>query len=199
MHPIVPRAATVGLFGVLAFCAPVAQAASILTKVDSLGALAQPYTTNYGSSFTAGQISPTDTFYEDYRFTIDAGQFSSISATFDLPPVFAISNLSARLLIDSDPAAAIKTPWTLPSSVVLQKWSSTLLTSQGAAGTVQVINPYSLDAGSYIFEVRGQVTGAAGGSYAGVFNIASVPEPTGLLMAFAGLGMLVVFGRRHAR
>ena len=63
-------------------------------------------------------------------------------------------------------------------------------------GSTYNINPVTLTAGNYFLEVRGRSTGLAGGSYGGAINIAAVPEPTGLLMAAAGMGMLA-FGLRR--
>lgn len=186
------------LSAVLLLAAPVAHAADVLTKVTSYGTVSLPFTTGYSSTLTPAQVTPSDLFYEDYRFTVADGTFSSVSATFDLGQIFSISNLSARLLVDPDPTAMPTTPWSLPPASVLQRWSDVVASGQGT-GNVQVINPYSLSAGSYIFEVRGNVTGAAGGSYGGVFNIAAVPEADGMLMGFAGIALIGLFGRRRAR
>lgn len=182
----------------LLLATPLAHSANVLTKVTSYGAVSLPFTTGYGSTLTPAQVTPSDVFYEDYRFTVADGTFSSVSATFDLGQIFSIANLSARLLIDTDPTSMPTTPWALASASVLQRWSDVVASGQGS-GTVQVINPYSLSGGSYIFEVRGNVLGAAGGSYGGVFNIAAVPEADGILMAFAGIALVGLFGRRRAR
>ncbi len=190
-----------GLSAALLLAAPLAHAANVLTKVTSYGAVPLPFTTGYSSTLTPAQVTPTDLFYEDYRFTVADGTFSSVSATFDLGQIFSISNLQARLLVDPDPTSMPITPWALTSASVLQRWSNAVASGQGT-GTLQAINPYSLAAGSYIFEVRGNVTGAAGGSYGGVFNVAAVPEADGMLMAFAGIALVGLFGlfsRRRVR
>ena len=181
----------------LLLASPLAHSANVLTKVTSYDTVALPFTTGYSSTLTPAQVTPTDLFYEDYRFTVADGTFSSVSATFDLGQIFSISNLQARLMVDPDPTSMPTTPWNLTGASVLQRWSNVVASGQGT-GSVQAINPYSLSAGSYIFEVRGSVTGAAGGSYGGVFNIAAVPEAEGLLMAFAGIALVGLFGRRRA-
>ncbi len=181
----------------LLLASPLAHSANVLTKVTSYGTVALPFTTGYSSTLTPAQVTPTDLFYEDYRFTVADGTFSSVSATFDLGQIFSISNLQARLMVDPDPTSMPTTPWNLTGASVLQRWSNVVASGQGT-GSVQAINPYNLPAGSYIFEVRGSVTGAAGGSYGGVFNIAAVPEAEGLLMAFAGIALVGLFGRRRA-
>ena len=187
-----------GLTAVLLLAAPLAHASNVLTKVTSFGTVGLPFTTGYSSTLTPAQVTPTDLFYEDYRFTVADGTFSSVSATFDLGQIFSIANLSARLLVDPDPTSMPTTPWALTASSVLQRWSNAVASGMGT-GSVQAINPYSLAAGSYIFEVRGNVTGAAGGSYGGVFNIAAVPEVDGMLMAIAGIALLGLFGRGRRR
>jgi len=187
-----------GLPVALLLIAPLAHASNVLTKVTSYGTVSLPFTTGYSSTLTPAQVTPTDIFYEDYRFTVADGTFSSVSATFDLGQIFSIANLSARLLVDPDPTAMPTTPWTLTAASVLQRWSNVVASGQGT-GNVQAINPYNLSGGSYIFEVRGNVTGAAGGSYGGVFNIAAVPEADGMLMAFAGIALVGLFGRRRSR
>lgn len=60
-----------------------------------------------------------------------------------------------------------------------------------------MMNVSSLAAGTYTLEVRGQVVGSAGGAYAGVINVAEVPEPTTYLML--GLGLAVVAMRIRRR
>ena len=67
---------------------------------------------------------------------------------------------------------------------------ASILASSWGSGTAQVINPMTLGAGDYVVQIRGQVTGQFGGSYAGVINVAPVPEPSGVVLALAGMGLL---------
>ena len=53
-----------------------------------------------------------------------------------------------------------------------------------------VISPITLSAGNYVLEVRGDVVGTAGGSYAGVLNISPIPEPGEWVLMLIGLGMI---------
>ena len=66
-----------------------------------------------------------------------------------------------------------------------------------------MINPVQLGAGNYILEVRGNITGAAGGSYVGAMNFASVsavPEGDGLAFIAAGLSaMLCLRARKQSK
>lgn len=183
-------------FGALMALASAAHAESVQTKVVEFGSLPPNFTTSYGSTFLSSQIQPTDTFYEDYRFSVSSGSFSSVTATFNLGNVFGISNLSARLLSDPNGSLALTTtPSTISSASVLERWGAVVAEGTGD-GSLQLINPYALSAGSYVLEVRGNVVGDLGGSYAGVFNVASVPEASGAMMAAVGLGLLAAVRRR---
>ena len=186
---------TAVLGAVLALAGNAAMAADVVTQVQSFGTLSAPYSTFYGHTFTAAnQPSAADTFYDDYAFKVSDGAFSSISATFDLGSLLQISNLSARLFAGT-PWSGL-TPGTLNSADLLQRWSTTVASGTGT-GSVQSINPIVLGTGSYVLEVRGNVTGSSGGSYGGVFNLAPVPEPTGIAPAVAGLGFLGLVARRR--
>lgn len=174
----------------------VAQAANVVTKVQNFGPLSLPFSTFYGTTFTP-QSAPAagDTFYEDYAFTVSNGTFSSVSATFDLGSILQISNLQARLFAGLPWAGA--TPGVLNPADLLQRWSNVVSAGAGT-GSYQAITPYALGAGNYVLEIRGNVTGAAGGSYAGVFNVAAVPEPDALAMVLAGAGV-IGFGVRRRK
>ena len=189
LHPFLKTSLkTAVLSAVLALAGNTATAADVVTQVQNFGTLGAPYSTFYGHTFTAAnQPNAADTFYDDYAFTVDAGAFSSISATFDLGSLLQISNLSARLFKGTPWPSS--TPGTLNSADLLQRWSAVVASGTGT-GSVQSINPIVLGSGTYVLEVRGNVTGSSGGSYGGVFNLAPVPEPTGMALAFAGLGFL---------
>lgn len=62
-----------------------------------------------------------------------------------------------------------------------------------------VITPISLAANTYTLEVRGSVDGTFGGAYAGVLDIAPVPEPGGYALMLAGLALIggIVARRRR--
>lgn len=171
-----------------------AHAANVVTKTETLGTIAVPASITYSHVFTLptpGFNAAIDTFYDDYVFSVADSSFSSLTATIDLGQVFSISNLQVRLYAGTattGPAGA----------ALLQAWTSPV-----GSGNAVVINPTTLGAGDYILEVRGNVTGAAGGSYVGAMNFASmsaVPEGDGLAFIAAGLSaMLCLRARKQSK
>lgn len=187
-----------------------AQAASIVTGTQDFGALSAPITLGYTHSFNdtnpaaaglqlAGvpdTLFSTDLFYDDYAFTIGGSSFSSITATIDLGSVFDISDLRVRLY-----QGTLQTTTTgTAGPALIAAWSGQNLVASGSgSGELQLISPMNLAPGSYVFEVRGNITGASGGSYAGVLNFASpIPEPGSLGLLFAGLGVVGFSVRKRA-
>lgn len=185
-----------------------AQAENYVTRAQDLGSLTAPVTLSYTHSFNdtntalaglqlvelpGSSVLPTDYFYDDYAFQIDGSSFNSLTATIDLGTWFDISNLQVRLYQGN-----LLTTTTGPAGPALvAAWSAQALTAQSSGGDVQVIAPINLAPGSYVLEVRGSLSGSSGGSYAGVLNLAPVPEPGPLGMMFAGLGMLGFMVRRR--
>lgn len=193
--PLSLKSAAVSAALALALAGHTAMAADVVTQVQNFGMLSAPYSTFYGHTFMpANQPSAADTFYDDYAFAVSDGAFSSISATFDLGSLLQISNLSARLFKGTPWSGSA--PGTLNAADLLQRWSNVVASGTGS-GSVQSINPIVLTPGSYVLEVRGNVTGSSGGSYGGVFNLAPVPEPTGITLASIGLGFLGFAARRR--
>ena len=180
----------VATLAVMLACGTGAHAADVVTQVVNLNSPTLPFSAFYGHTFTTPlPISATDTFYDDYAFTISDASFSSISATFNLGDLLNIENLSARLFVGTPWTGS--TPGTLSPADVLSRWSATVASGSGT-GAFQVIAPMTLAPGQYVLEVRGNVTGSSGGSYSGVLNLTPVPESSGALMALAGLGFLGV-------
>jgi len=138
--------------------------------------------------------SASDFFINDYSFSIGtSGSFSGGVVSIELFNILAISDLSMRLV--SGPGWSGTVPSTLTSVDMATRLSNTLAFDN--LGAI-VIAPYTLTPGNYFFEVSGRATGLSGGSYGGNINVAAVPEPTGALMALAGIGFLA-FGLRRAR
>src|SRR5262249_39976178 len=103
-----------------------------------------------------------------------------------------ISNLQVRLFRGT-PQTVITGPL---DPNLMQGWSSALTAEGSGTGEIQVILPHDLAPDSYVLEVRGNITGTSGGSYAGVLNLAPVPEPGPLAMTLAG-GVMLLALRRH--
>ncbi len=185
-----------------------AQAADFVTRAQDLGTLVAPVTLSYSHSFNdtdtalaglqlaelpGSTMTASDVFYEDYAFQIDGSTFNSLTATIDLGSWFDISNLQVRLYQGS-----LLTTTTGPAGPALvAAWSAQTLTAQSSGGDVQLIGAINLAPGSYVLEVRGNITGSSGGSYAGVLNLAPVPEPGAIGLMLAGLGMLGFMARRR--
>lgn len=143
-----------------------------------------PTTTISGSSYG---------FYDDFIFTIVGATAGSITSTIDLGNVLQINNLQARLY---QPASGETLPVLgKPSNGVIDAWSIAL---GNGVGTVDVIAPTLLSAGTYVLELRGNVTGAAGGSYSGVLNLAPVPLPAAAFLFASAFGGLASLRRRRA-
>lgn len=203
------KALTRGLLAAAMFASLMpAHAENYVTRAQDLGSLTAPVTLSYTHSFNdtdpalaglqlvelpGSSVLPTDYFYDDYAFQIDGSSFNSLTATIDLGTWFDISNLQVRLYQGN-----LLTTTTGPAgSALVAAWSAQTLTAQSSGGDVQVIAPIGLAPGSYVLEVRGNLTGSNGGSYAGVLNLAPVPEPGAVGMMLAGLGMLGFMVRRR--
>lgn len=159
-----------------------------MATTTDLGAQAAPISLTYGGTYFA----PQNQFYDDFLFTISPSSVGSITSTISLGSLFGIDNLQTRLY------SGTLTTTGKPSGL-LQAWSTAIpLSGTGYNGTISVISPITLGAGSYILEVRGDVVGTAGGSYAGVLNISPVSEPAEWAMMLVGLGFIgIVVARRR--
>ena len=173
---------------------------------SDLGLLNVPFTVSYGDSFSSPQpavgTSPY-TFTDAYTFTIGgAAAYDSFTATINLGNVLNIANFQAALFNGTPLAtqfggtgAGAHVGYTGSTSGVVTglAWNS------GSGGFITLSAP-SLAAGSYTLEVRGQVSGTSGGSYAGVMNLAPVPEASNLALMLAGFGVFgAVAVRRRGR
>jgi hypothetical protein len=174
-----------------------ANATDVVTQTTNFGLVSLPYTNGIASAQFAlpSPFLSTDFFVNDYGFSIGtAGSFNSAVVTINLLNILELSDLSIRLIAGN--AFTGSTPTALTAAQTAARVTNTL--GSDNVGSTYSINSVALNPGNYFFEVRGRSTGLAGGSYGGAINIAAVPEPTGLLMAAAGMGMLA-FGLRRKR
>lgn len=161
--------------------------------ITNLGNVPVPSSLNYGNSFSAAATGST--FFDDYIFTIPSGSANSVTSSINLGSILGISDLQARLYSGSDHHTGVVAPGTL-----LQNWGTTVSLSPEVSVTTVVLNPLLLTAGTYTLQVRGMVSGLAGGSYAGVLNVTPpIPEPETYALLLAGLGMVGAMARRKVK
>jgi len=161
--------------------------------------LSLPTTDTYARSFNSAtsQIGSTGFgFYDDFIFTVSAAMANAITSTIDFANVLGINNLQVRLYnFSGNPNPPVLGP---PNGGVIDAWSSTFSIAPGAHETVSVLPMTYLNAGTYVLEVRGNVTGGAGGSYSGTLNLVPAPLPAALILMLSGLGFLGGAFRRRA-
>jgi hypothetical protein len=162
-------------------------------QIINLGNLTPPASLTYGNSFS--QAASGTTFYDDYIFSIPDSTFSSsVTSSINLGTLLGISNLQARIYSGSNHITDDVTP------TLIQAWGNPVTIAPGISSTTVVLNPTSpLTTGTYTLQLRGLVSGTAGGSYAGVLNVAPVPEPDSLAMLICGLGLMGINARRKVK
>jgi hypothetical protein len=134
-------------------------------------------------------------FYDDFVFTIGGAQANAITSTINLINL-SLSDLQVRLYSLSGNSLPTLGP---PVGGAIVSWS-TPLSGPGFTGTVAVIPLTTLSPGTYVLEVRGNITGSGGGSYAGSLNLSPVPVPlpAAAWLLLSGLGGFGWLSRRKA-
>jgi hypothetical protein len=174
------------------------QTASGTTGSGSVNAFPLPGSNFYGDTFSAatttisGSPAPGWGFYDDFLFTISGpATTDSITSTIDLGTL-SISNLEVRLYdTNGNPTLPVLGN---PTGGAISGWSNPI---SGGSGSYSVLNT-TLGPGTYVLEVRGDVTGLNGGSYSGTLNATPVPLPAALPLLLSALGGLGFMGRRKA-
>jgi len=161
-----------------------------------------PGSYTYANSFTA-PTTPFEApfsawgFYDAFVFTVGGSQASSVTTTINLGTMLGISNLQERLYSANvgDTAPILGLPPAAGGPGYFLAWTTPL----AGSGEVAVLQSAALAPGTYVLEIRGQVVGSAGGSYAGVLNVTPVPLPAGLPLLFCGIGLLGGLIRRRVQ
>lgn len=149
-----------------------------------------------GPSSTGIPGSPAYEFYDDYVFQITGAVAQVLTSSINLGESLGLENFQVRLFsFDSNPVLPVFGP--PAGGTLLQAWSTALNLGPGQTGSYAVIAPTVLAAGTYVLEVRGNVSGAFGGSYAGIANLAPIPLPAALPMLLSGLGAFGFWARRR--
>ena len=153
----------------------------------------------YGNTFTlpTNPNFPTASsygFYDDFIFTIPVGAGSnSVTSSISIPGSLEISNLQARLFALPGAYSPNSMPGAPCPGGCLAVWGTTVV---AANVTYTVLNPIVLGPGSYVLQIRGDATGASGGSYSGVLNLTAIPVPAAVWLFGSGLGGLGLLRRR---
>lgn len=153
--------------------------------------LSLPTSDTYSHAFSSptAQIGSTGFgFYDDFVFTIGSASADAITSTIDFANVLGINNLQTRLYnFSGNPNLPVLGA---PNGGAIDAWSSTLNLAPGTDDTINVLPMTMLNAGTYVLEVRGNVTGSAGGSYSGNLNLVPTPLPAALPLLLSGIGLL---------
>lgn len=156
------------------------------------------YTHDLGPSagLIASAGAPGFSFYDDYIFTVANSTIDSATTEINLGTL-SIANLEERIY-SIDPSS--HSPPMLSNPTGFQTAWSTPITFQASheTGMTTVLSPTTLNGGTYVLEIRGNVTGADGGTYSGVLNLQPVPLPAALPLLFSGLGLLACCRRQRA-
>jgi hypothetical protein len=139
--------------------------------------------------------APGFSFYDDYVFTVSNATVDSVTSEINLGSL-SIGNLEERLYSVASnstlpaingPATGFQTNWTAPVN----------FSAGGESGMFTVMDPTTLAAGTYVLEIRGDVTGSSGGTYTGELNLNPVPLPAALPLLLSGLGLLGGLARKR--
>jgi hypothetical protein len=161
---------------------------------------------NYANTFTApttvipGSPAPGYGFYDDFVFSVTGSNVDAVTVELDLGGLLSINGLQTRLYSAAlNPTLPVLG---IPTGGAIQAWS-TAFSAGPTTGTVNLLPTTDLAAGTYVLEVRGNVTGNFGGGYAGTLSVAQgvapVPVPAAFPLLLSGLGFVGAAVRRRGR
>jgi hypothetical protein len=149
-----------------------------------------------GSSILATSPIGAYNFQDSYRFTLNSSASGdTLIASLGFQNYVATSNLQFRLYEVASATTAPIIGGVPAGSTVVTAWTG----PTGADGsTTDITKSFSnIQAGTYILDVAGLVTGSIGSSYVGSLNMAPVPLPAAGLLLLSGLGGLGALGRKR--
>jgi PEP-CTERM motif-containing protein len=133
---------------------------------------------------------PGFTFYDDYIFTVANSTVDAASFLLNEGSTLAISDLQMRLY--STTGNTLPVLGDSPDGLEAN-WSNPISTN----GSQSNLATTMLNAGTYVLEVRGDVTGQDGGTYTGIIDLQPVPLPAALPLLLSGLGLLGGLARKR--
>lgn len=165
------------------------------SSYDGANALAVPGDYLYGQfTLNTSSISGSDSFDDDYVFTVGTGVASSVTATVDLGSVLGIDDLDVKLYSVSS-GYVYWADGAAPSGV-LAIYQATISSNGNGNTTTATLANINLAAGTYVLQISGAAAGTQGGSYSGLFSVQPVPLPAAGWLLLTGLLGLGVIGRR---
>jgi hypothetical protein len=173
-----------------------------VAATGNISAPAIPGSYMYGDGFSSNQTGHNFAgtsfgFYDDFVFTIGAGQADAVTSTISIGNLLGISNLQARIYNYTANGSVAPLLTAGAPGTVTDGWSSS--TAFGGNNlTVNVIPLTSLGAGTYSLEIRGTSDGTlAGGTYTGSLNLTAVPLPGAVWMLASSVGLFGFAARRR--
>lgn len=158
-----------------------------------------PVSDFFGNNFGVSQgtlsapSAPGFSFYDTYVFSVASSTVDAASFLLnENNSTLAISNLQMRLY--SATGNGLQPVLGDSVSGLLADWSNPISTDSDRS----TIATTMLSGGTYVLEVRGDVTGAAGGGYAGLIDLQPVPLPAALPLVLSGLGLLGGLARKRS-
>jgi hypothetical protein len=205
-NPTIALMSLAGLTGVGLIQAPNAAAATLSYEQTVSGITGNGTGTDYShlpvSDFFGNNLGPAKgtlgapadpgfSFYDDYVFTVANSTVDAASFLLNNGTTLAISDLQMRLYSTTG-NDTLPVLGNAPAGL-LAGWSNAISTN----GSSSNLGSTLLSAGTYVLEVRGDVTGTAGGSYAGLIDLQPVPVPAALPLILSGLGLFGGLARKR--
>jgi len=173
--------------------------ANVTSGSGFINVLGAPSATTFGGTLPGGlstlvpppAAAANFNFYDDFLLNVPTGTLAAIATSFSFGSLFNIDNLQVRLYGGSTPTLGA------PAGGAISSWS-TPISAGSFTGTLVTIPETVLAAGNYVLEVRGLVSGVAGGSYTGQLNVAPVPVPGAVWLMGSALALVTATRRRRA-